>query len=194
MSDEAGPGRREQKRQQTRQRIIDAGLSLFRADGFEPTTIDAIALAAGISRRSFFHYFKSKDEIVLSLHKGFAAPLAQALAQRPEGQGPFAAVRQASIRIAEGYPLEDLIAIDRLMLSSPVVRASKQAGYARDEAELFESLRSCWPEADALDLRLLAMVTIGIARVSLDAWRDAGADRPLAEHVAAAFDAIGAWR
>ncbi len=190
MSDQKEPGLRERKRQETLQRITETGLRLFMANGFDATTVDAIAAAAGISRRTFFHYFKSKDDIVLSLHQGFADPLIAALALRAEGEAPLAAIRAASMRIAEGYPLDDLVAIDRVMLSSEVVRAGKQAGYAQDEIKLLAALRDFWPQEDDLELRLLAMLTIGSARVALDAWRSEGGTRPLADYVAGAFDRI----
>ena len=49
-------GLRERKRRDTLQRIAQTGLDLFIAKGYEETTLDDIAAAAGISRRTFFHY------------------------------------------------------------------------------------------------------------------------------------------
>jgi hypothetical protein len=43
-----------------------SGLKLFVANGYEATTLEAVAAAAGISRRTFFHYFKSKEELLLA--------------------------------------------------------------------------------------------------------------------------------
>mgnify|MGYP006182937953 CR=1 FL=1 len=59
-------GLRERKRRATRQRIAEVGLQLFLTNGYESTTLDAIAAEAGISRRTFFSYFKSKDDVILS--------------------------------------------------------------------------------------------------------------------------------
>jgi AcrR family transcriptional regulator len=53
-------GLRERKKRETLQRIAETGLKLFIAQGYEGTTLEAIAEAAGISRRTFFYYFKSK--------------------------------------------------------------------------------------------------------------------------------------
>ncbi|MGE6036642.1 TetR family transcriptional regulator, partial [Klebsiella pneumoniae] len=67
-SDVAPPtGVRERKRRETLRRITDAGVRLFIEKGFDGTTVDEVAAAAGISRRTFFHYFDSKDDILLSL-------------------------------------------------------------------------------------------------------------------------------
>ena len=65
-------GLRERKRRQTLQRIAEVGLSLFLRKGYEATTLDEIAAAAGISRRTFFYYFKSKDEVLLAYLGGYA--------------------------------------------------------------------------------------------------------------------------
>ena len=56
--DETPVGPRERKRQQTLARIAEAGLKLFIENGYEATTLDAIAAAAGISRRTFFLLFE----------------------------------------------------------------------------------------------------------------------------------------
>ena len=64
---EPTPGLRERKRRETSERIIEKGLKLFVKNGYEATTLDAIAEAAGISRRTFFYYFKSKEELSIAV-------------------------------------------------------------------------------------------------------------------------------
>src|SRR5829696_3259461 len=59
-------GTRERKQRETRFRIAESGLRLFMENGYDGTTVEAIAQAAGISRRTFFAYFKSKDEILFA--------------------------------------------------------------------------------------------------------------------------------
>jgi AcrR family transcriptional regulator len=54
------PGLRERKRLETRERLTRVAMALFLDRGFEATTLDDIAAAADVSRRSFFHYFGSK--------------------------------------------------------------------------------------------------------------------------------------
>ena len=57
-------GLRERKRQQTRQELISAAMRLFEQKGYEPTTVAEIAAAAGVSTKTFFNYFASKDEVL----------------------------------------------------------------------------------------------------------------------------------
>jgi len=52
------------KRQIVRDAIYDAAVELFAKEGFEQTTVEEVAEAAGISRRSFFRYFESKDDLL----------------------------------------------------------------------------------------------------------------------------------
>jgi AcrR family transcriptional regulator len=61
-----GPqGRRAQNKQEIRDRIVKAALSLFQTKGFDATTTKSIARKAGIAEGTVFNYFKSKDDIAL---------------------------------------------------------------------------------------------------------------------------------
>lgn len=59
--------RRETQKRETRERLIEAGESEFRTRGYNETTAENIATAAGTSRATFYVYFKSKTEVVLEL-------------------------------------------------------------------------------------------------------------------------------
>lgn len=58
-------GRRAQNKQEIRERIVKAALSLFQTKGFDATTTKAIARKARIAEGTVFNYFKSKDDIAL---------------------------------------------------------------------------------------------------------------------------------
>src|SRR5882672_641082 len=59
------PGRRAQKREAIRKRIVTAALSLFQTKGFDATTTRAIARKAGIAEGTVFNYFRTKEDIAL---------------------------------------------------------------------------------------------------------------------------------
>jgi TetR/AcrR family transcriptional regulator, transcriptional repressor for nem operon len=48
---------------ETKRKLVDAGVDLMRARGYNATTVDDICAAAGVTKGGFFHYFKSKDDI-----------------------------------------------------------------------------------------------------------------------------------
>lgn len=186
-------GLRERKRRETLQRITDAGTRLFIAHGYEGTTLDAIAAEAGISRRTFFYYFKSKDEILLAMQAGLGDMLAAGLAQEPPGQTPLQAVRNVLVRMSGAYDPAEMLILDRLMRSSETVMARKQASYVQHEATLFAALREHWPEPGReTALRLVAMLSIGALRVSLETFNREEGQRPIAVLLNEAFDALQA--
>ncbi|OYW45470.1 MAG: TetR family transcriptional regulator [Sphingomonadales bacterium 32-68-7] len=184
-------GLRERKRRETRQRITDAGNCLFIAKGYDATTLDEIAREAGISRRTFFYYFKSKDDILLSLQNGIGDLLVAALRDQPAEKAPLSAIRDAMLAVCGTIPADDMIAIDRLMRSSPAVQARKQASYVQNEQALFEVLRERHPEPGReTGLRLVAMLAIGAMRLASDALSREGGRRPFEDLLTEAFGAL----
>ncbi len=57
-------GLREHKKQQTRQAIAEAAWQLFRARGFDAVTVDEVAMAADVSKKTVFNYFATKEDLV----------------------------------------------------------------------------------------------------------------------------------
>ncbi|MFC5069796.1 TetR/AcrR family transcriptional regulator [Flaviflagellibacter deserti] len=182
---------REHKRRETLRRITDAGMCLFIEKGYEATTLDEIAAKAGISRRTFFYYFKSKDDILLSLQNGMGDMLVAALREEPQDKRPLHAIRDAILKVCAPIPADDMIAIDRLMRSSEAVQARKQASYIQHEKALFAALRERWPKPEReTGLRLVAMMAIGAMRLASDALSREDGKRPFDELLHEAFDAL----
>ncbi len=87
------PGLRERKKQQTRETIARAAHELFARQGYGATTLQEIADAADVSTRTIFAYFPSKEDILFSDFPVTRAALAQALADRPEGEEALETMR-----------------------------------------------------------------------------------------------------
>lgn len=184
-------GRRDRNRRETLQRITDAGTRLFLANGYEATTLDAIAAEAGIARRTFFSYFKSKDDILLEMQAGLGDLLAAALGREAADLTPFQAVRAAMVKSSAAYNPADMLVLDRIMRSSETVMARKQASYVQHEATLLAALCRRWPEpARETGLRLVAMLSIGALRVSLERFNREDGVRPIADLLNEAFEAL----
>ncbi|MFG1927373.1 mycofactocin system transcriptional regulator [Cryptosporangium sp. NPDC048952] len=73
------------------------GLELFTTRGFEETTIDEIAGAAGISRRTFFRYYTSKNDLVWGDFDAELSRLRERLAATPSSVPMMAALREAVV-------------------------------------------------------------------------------------------------
>jgi AcrR family transcriptional regulator len=117
----------DRQRAALRAEIITAACALFVEQGFEATTVDQIAGVVGISRRSFFRYFGTKEDVLLSDLAGRGDAAARALARRPADEDPWQALRAA---VADSVPegardaSEDL-AIGRIMRDTPSLRARR---------------------------------------------------------------------
>jgi AcrR family transcriptional regulator len=182
-------GLRERKRRQTSERIIEKGLRLFVKNGYEATTLDAIAQDAGISRRTFFYYFKSKEDVLLAAHdSGFREALKPAMLDEPRDQSPIDAVQKCLIKLASRYETKESIVFDRLMESTEALRARKEAVFVETEQILLEAMGELWPSPGRRDgLRLVAMVAMGTLRLALDKWKENDAAHPLAYYVRQGF-------
>jgi AcrR family transcriptional regulator len=186
-------GLRERKRRETRYRIVKEGLRLFMANGFEATTLLDIAAASDISRRTFFYYFKSKDDILLAWEGGIAEALREGVIAEGKDRPPLDVVESALSKLIARYASEEFIAIDGLLRSTDTLKARKQGHYDRQEKGLFETLCDVWPEPERRPgLRVVAMVAIGAMRLATEAWMEDGGSRPIAGYLDRAFARIKA--
>jgi AcrR family transcriptional regulator len=86
--------RREQHKQHTRAALEDAAMALFARQGYEQTTVEQVADQAGVSVRTFFRYFASKQHVLFGdVAYGRIIALSEALNARPEDESPIASVK-----------------------------------------------------------------------------------------------------
>ncbi|OWV77096.1 transcriptional regulator [Rhizobium sp. R339] len=181
-------GWREKKRRETLLRITDSALKLFASDGYEATTLDAIAEAAGISRRTFFYYFTSKEEILAAWQKGLPEAFrVAALAERTD-QPPLDIVRNAHLKLMAGFDAAQAMMIDRILRSNEQLRASNQSKYLQMEQTTFEVLRDILPEISPRKARIVAMTSVGALRLAIDTWAEEHGEKPIADYVTEAFN------
>ena len=62
---------RHEKLALSRKKLLDAALYVIRAKGYEATTVDDICAAAELSKGSFFHHFKSEENLALAAGRAF---------------------------------------------------------------------------------------------------------------------------
>ncbi|MFG3592560.1 TetR/AcrR family transcriptional regulator [Bradyrhizobium sp. RDI18] len=182
---------RERKRRETLHRIAEQGLKLFLTRGYEATTLDAIAEAAGISRRTFFYYFKSKEEILLAWQDGgFIETLRTAVLEQSTRQSPLNAVKNALLELTTRIPADykQTRVIERLMCANESLRIRHQAKYVEKEQAVFDALCQMWPQPKRQPaLRIVAMMSVGALRLAIDNWNRDQGKRPIAIYLKEAF-------
>lgn len=161
---------RARRKAQVRDALVQAARALFRARGFEATTVDEIAAAAGVSRRTFFRYFSSKDAVVFPHAEERLRRFQELLA--PAGrERPFATLRRACRAMAEHFAAHR----DELLWQhAQIERSASLAAFERD-------LDRRWEEVLAAALRrrsgksvprsaALAGAAMGALRALLREW------------------------
>ena len=177
----------QRKRLLVRREIGHAAWLLFAERGYEDTTVDAIARAAGISRRSFFRYFSSKEDVVVGTTDALAEDVLAAFASRPAGEPPLVAIQRAltpaiETRLAD---VAESRAIVSLLRESRTLRRAMLERHARLE----ERLAVLIAVRTGADLRrdptpaLLAFLARALLDTAFNVWFD---QRP--RNVAAMID------
>jgi AcrR family transcriptional regulator len=170
---ETTEGRRERKRRQTRERIENAAMTLFLQRGFDATTIEDITEAADVSKRSFFDYFPSKEEVVFAWQDSFADRLMAAIAARPADDSSVEAVEAAITATVIASVDERGLALGELIRCTPALKARDQLKYAKLEQKLAEALllRKGGEPLERPRMRVLAAIVIGALRVGAELWQ-----------------------
>jgi len=188
-----GPGLRQRKLQETRERLTRAAMALFLERGFEATTIDDIATAADVSRRSFFHYFASKEDVVAAWQEGAASALVAEVVARPAGETMLTAAENAIAAAVRRIDPAEAAAMSRLKRDNPALQARDQLKYEKLERALAEGLsQRAKTKSDRLKARLVAMIATGAMRVGGESWIGEGAREKPEAFVKRTFDAIRA--
>jgi len=187
-------GLRERKRRQTRERLTRVAMALFLDRGFEATTLDDIAAAADISRRSFFHYFASKEDVVFAWQEESTAALIAAVAARPANESMLTAAENAISAMVRQLEPGEAMAMAQLKRDNPALQGRDQVKYEKLERALAEALgKRAGHKTERLQARLVAMIATGAMRIGGELWAAEGArEKPeaLAKRTFAAIRAI----
>lgn len=124
----ATAGRRERKKQRTREALVDAAFRLFQEKGFDATTVEEIADAVDVSARTFFRYFSSKEDVVMTFQEEQFAVMVAALAARPADEPVLTSLRHAAVGVIRaceqgeyGFDPERFGCIQEIMENSSAV-------------------------------------------------------------------------
>ncbi len=112
--------RREQNRKRTRERLISVAYRRFLEQGFDNTTVDEIVDEAGVSQRTFFRYFSSKEAIVFHLHADRIQRFKDLLDSHTESADPLGVLFGCLMEMGRYYFLnrEELLLEWRIVVGS----------------------------------------------------------------------------
>jgi AcrR family transcriptional regulator len=175
--------------------ISRTAMELFLRHGFEATTIDDIAAAAGISRRSFFRYFGTKEDIVLGDLAAQGELIRRELEARPATEDAWTALLNA-LRDAPrpGQDEATTLKISKMLYGTPSLRARSIEKHLQWQALLTPEIRRRLGVApnDEHDLRADAIVAcvLSCLDVAGEAWTRGDGRESLEELVMSAVAAV----
>ncbi|MEU8007736.1 TetR family transcriptional regulator [Catellatospora sp. NPDC049111] len=172
--------RREQHKQHTREALEDAALALFARQGFEQTTVEDIAAEVGVSVRTFFRYYASKQHVLFGdVGHSRVEQLRAALAARPGGEPPLESVRAVldGADITDEAQLGQIRARLRLLTEQPTLLSAYLviSEELRSLVSRFVAVRCGVPESHPYPL-----LVAGAAQAAWDSalWSWAGGHSP----------------
>jgi len=168
--------RREQKKAEVRDALVAAAGQLFVEQGFDGTTVDQIAERAGVSRRTFFRYFPSKEAIAFPRSEERLEAFRALLSERFAEQPALPAVRGACLEIGKlMVSTADLeLARQKIVDASPTLLAADLELYRAWEQAIAEAVIGADADEDRKRVgKLFAAATIGVVRSVLRLWFDA---------------------
>lgn len=157
----------------TKRELELIAMRLFTEQGFDETTVEQIAAAAGISGRTFFRYFPTKAEVLWWQFDDEVAALRAAFASVPDDVPMMAAVRRVVVN-ANQYRAEDVPELRtrmQLVATVPALAATAGAHYDAWERAVsaFAAGRLGRPEDELIPLAV-GRTTLAAARAAFDAW------------------------
>lgn len=168
-------GLRERKKAQLHEALLDTGLRLFHENGYQATTTEEIAARVGVSQRTFFRYFPSKEDILLEALEGVDQHLFDALRERPGDEPPLLALRNA---LSDQW--------DRVERTSMFLRGGAAKLMKQNPELMATHMRYC-------HVRQKKLAAVVAERVGVDPATDPRPDLAAAVFFAALNTGVGAW-
>jgi AcrR family transcriptional regulator len=185
---------RRAKKTATRDRIRASALRLFREQGYDATTVEQIAAAAGVSHMTFFRYFPAKEDVALS--DGYD-PLIVAMLQQTPASWPL--IRRIRAVLVDGFRLvydaerDTLLAQNTLVVTTPALRERLWAQQIATQQLILQALSAGQdnPRPSFQD-RVTVAACLAAASTAILAWVEGGGTPELPDLIEQAFDALAA--
>ena len=181
------PDWRQRKKAATHDRIRASALRLFTEQGYDTTTVEQIAAAAGVSHMTFFRYFPTKEDVALS--DTYDPLLATLLARTPAAWPLARRIRAALLEGLEevyGTDRAALLAQNKLIVSTPVLRERLWADQMATQQLILQALG---PEP-SFPTRVTVAACLAAASTAVVAWVENDGQPELPDLISQAFEAL----
>ncbi|WP_329311023.1 TetR family transcriptional regulator [Streptomyces sp. NBC_01262] len=141
------------QRHRVRQDLAAAAMHLFATQGYEATTVDEIAAAAGVARRTFFRHFRSKEEAIFPDHDDTLVRVGEVLESAEPHEHPLDTVCRGITEVLRMYAESPEVSVERYRLTReiPILREREISSVARYERLFTRYLLGHFDEADHHD-------------------------------------------
>jgi AcrR family transcriptional regulator len=179
-SREKGLSRRDAHKRRTTTTLRDAALDLFLAHGFDATTTDQVAAKAGVSTRTFFRYFDSKDEVLFLGQRFWSEKVADMVKQQPSMLKPMDAMCETLIELATHVSRKALIRHEQIVKSSVTLLGHSEVQLAENARHIAEGL-AARRGLDAPDdeCKMMASAGLMLYRQAVRELRDGSSNSPI---------------
>ena len=187
MTPEPEPDWRQRKKAATRDRIRDCALALFHDQGYDATTVEQIAAAAGVSHMTFFRYFPTKEDVALS--DSYDTLIASLIKQTPATLPLVQRIRTVllqGLRQVYDSDRDTLLAQNKLIISTPALRERLWANQLATQQLILDALD---PDPD-FQTRVIVAVCLAAATTAVLTWTANDGTPELPDLLEQAFDTL----
>lgn len=173
-------GRRVERQQHIRETIYSAAIDLFASKGFDETTTEEVAKAAGVSRRSFFRYFPTKNDLLAESVRSYGAVLAEAIEAGSSNADALSVIRNAVRAGAEhtSSPETRTREVVQIAAASALARQAHGSRMMDIENVLAQAFATRFQKSSPNEVqpRLLAGLTLTIMSATILSWFNGDAE------------------
>ena len=189
---EPEPDWRERKKAATSDRIRACALRLFREQGYDATTVEQIAAAAGVSHMTFFRYFPTKEDV--ALYDGYDPLIASSIAQTPATWPLIQRIRAVLVQgLRQVYDTnrDTLLAQVKLIVDTPALRERMWAGQIATQQVILQALEVDAHDPDArFQERVTVAACLAAASTAVLTWVENDGAPELPDLIEQAFDTL----
>lgn len=196
---------RDRRRQQTTHEIETAALNLLAERTFDEVSVDDIAKAAGVSKRTFFRYFASKDDVILGYDRWVHGKFLKLLRERPLDEDASKALRNSLLSASRLTPgeLEVVLTRAHVLTNAPLLHARSRGERIAHNADVVKALQGreqqrvtdghTAPSDDFEErARTITFAMLAVASGEWDAWFASDRITSPTDHITKALDLLEA--